>query len=92
MDFRTIFHPNPGCPVREIGGGLVIMAPDGETTHSLEDLGAFIYKRLDGKRDLEDVLAAILEEYQVDEDQAREDLASFMAQLVEAGLVVAPGN
>jgi len=88
MDFRTIYKHNPECPVREIGSGLVIMAPAGETTHALEDLGVFIWNQIDGAKDLEGVLAAIVAEYEVDEGTARNDLQGFVAQLEEAGLVL----
>ncbi len=88
MNFQTIYKQNPQCPVREIGGGLVIMAPAGETTHALEDLGLFIWNQLDGKKDLEAVLAAVLAEYDVQETRARDDLERFITQLQDAGLVL----
>lgn len=84
-----ILAHNPGCTVREIGEGLVILVPEVTTTHSLEDLGAFIWSRIDGKRDLNGVLAAILAEYDVDEETARGDLLAFVDELVEAKLLLA---
>ncbi len=87
MDFNAVLTPNPQCPVREIGSGLVIMAPEGDTTHSLEDLGAFIWHQLDGQKDLNTVLAAIMKEYEVEEETARQDLQSFATQLRDSGLV-----
>lgn len=88
MNFATIYTKNSQCPVRNIGDGLVIMAPSGTTTHSLEDLGAFIWNQIDGQRDLQSILTAILDEYEVPEDTARADLAAFISQMLEAQLIL----
>lgn len=89
-DLSTVYTQNAACPVRRIGDGLVIMAPQGETTHSLEDLGAFIWDQIDGSRDLRAILAAVLENYEVDQDTAQADLLAFTGQMLEAGLLLAP--
>jgi hypothetical protein len=87
VDMDRVLQRNPECPVREIGEGLVIMAPDGSMTHSLDGIGAWIWGRLDGHASLEDVVAAMTAEYDVTTEQARADLAEFADQLLEAGLV-----
>jgi hypothetical protein len=71
-----------------VGDGFVIMAAEGETTHSLDGLGGFIWKRLDGRRDLAAVLAEIVAEYDVAADVAQTDLLEFAAALVAAGIAV----
>ncbi len=88
MNFDSVYTQNDKCPVRNIGDGLVIMAPSGDTTHSLEDIGAFIWTQLDGKRTLQDVLVAVLADYDIDEDTAREDLTNFITQMLTAGLIL----
>jgi hypothetical protein len=88
MNFESIYAQNDKCPVRNIGDGLVIMAPSGDTTHSLEDIGAFIWNQLDGKRTLQDVLDAVLTDYDIDEETAREDLVNFITQMLTAGLIL----
>jgi len=89
MNFDSVFTQNDQCPVRSIGDGLVIMAPSGDTTHSLEDLGAFIWNQIDGKQTLQQVLDAILIDYDIDEDTARGDLTDFITQMLDAGLILA---
>jgi hypothetical protein len=84
----SVFVANPDCPVREIGSGLVIMAPDGGMTHSLEDIGAFIWRRLDGTRCLGDIVKDLTAEYTVDEPTAEADLRAFLNELLAADLVV----
>jgi hypothetical protein len=83
----SVFARNEDCPVREIGGGLVIMAPQGNMTHSLEGLGAFIWQHLDGRRDLSAVLDAITSEYDVEREVAAADLFAFVNELAEAGII-----
>lgn len=87
MELTNVLAPAEICPVREVGDGFVILAADGETTHSLDGLGAFIWKRLDGQRDLASVLADIVTEYDVPTDTATRDLLEFVEALHEAGLI-----
>ena len=88
-DLKCVLTPNPSCPVRAVGDGFVIMAPEGDTTHSLDGLGGFIWKRLDGKRDLAAILADIVAEFDVAADVAQADLLEFAEALLAAGIVVA---
>ena len=88
LELTTVLKPNEACPVREIGEGLVIMAPEGDLTHSLEDLGAFIWRRFDGKTDLTVILEAVIAEYDADDETARKDLLEFARQLLDAGVVI----
>ena len=87
VDLDTVVAHNENCPVREIGDGLVILAPDGGLTHSLEGLGAFIWRRFDGKKDLAAILADVVAEFDVPTDQAAQDLLEFTEALHAAGLI-----
>ncbi len=82
-----ILAHNPGCVVREVDEGLIIMPPEVTTTHSLNNLSSFIWNQLDGKRDLAAVLASILAEYSVTEEKALADLLPFAEELLSEGLV-----
>lgn len=88
MDMKTILTHNKECPVRSVGSGLVIVSPEGNETHSIEDIGAFIWDRIDGQKALDDILGDILSEYEVAETTAAQDLQIFITQLMEAGLVL----
>lgn len=85
---QTLFIHNPDCPVREIGDGLVIMAPQGDTTHSLDGIGAFIWNEIDGTKDLTAILEAILANYDVDRETAQADLIQFTDEMVAAELLI----
>ena len=87
VDMKTILTRNAECPVRPVGGGLVIANPRLNETISIEDIGAFIWNRIDGRNDLETILDDLLREYQVAAATATRDLQTFISQLMEAGLV-----
>jgi len=88
VDMKTILTHNENCPVRAIGKGLVIVSPDENETHSIEDIGAFIWNKIDGKNDLDSILNEILQEYEVATPTATQDLQAFITQLIEADLVL----
>lgn len=87
IEMTAVFARNESCPVREIGSGLVIMAPAGDVTHSLEDLGAFIWNLLDGTRELDAVLDAVVQEYDVERAVAADDLQVFIGDLLDANII-----
>ncbi len=88
IEMTSVYCRNEACPVREIGDGLVIMAPAGDVTHSLEDIGAFIWHQLDGAMDLAQVLDAITAEYAVERTVAEADLLVFVNELQSANIIL----
>ena len=53
----------------------------------LNEVGAWLWDRLEEKRCLEDLVVGVRAEFAVDGEQALRDTDSFVQQLVEAGLV-----
>lgn len=78
--------------LREIAGDYVII-PMGKTTLSLNGLitvnevGASVWKLLQSDRSLDDLVQGILEEYDVEEDVAREDIQEFLDTLRKNGIL-----
>lgn len=87
IDFDTIVVANQDCPVREVGQGLVIMDPDGTATHALDEIGAFLWRLLDGHRSLGQVVDELVAGYDVDPERAAADVQDLLAQLLAADLV-----
>lgn len=77
---------------RNIAGD-VILVPVGKAVYennglfALSELGAFIWERLPAARDQEEILRAILDTYEVSEEDARRDLDDFMEQLRELDIL-----
>jgi hypothetical protein len=88
MDMKTILTQHSDCSVRSVGSGLVIVSPQSNETHSIDDIGAFIWNQIDGINDLDGILNEILAEYDVTAATAAQDLQKFISQLLDAGLVV----
>lgn len=71
---------------REIAGD-IFLVPLGKTVYDsnglffLTEVGAFIWDRLPQAETEEDILCAVLEEYDVEEAVARKDVAGFMEKL-----------
>jgi len=61
---------------------------DLEEVFVLEGAGAFIWERLDGKKNIEEISDDVAKEFDVHADQARKDAGELIEDLAAAGLVV----
>ena len=80
---------NPNFIAREIAGELVIV-PIGPASSSVglittNDVGAFIWGQLEKGKNCDEILTAILNEFDVDEQTASADINDFIGQLKEVG-------
>jgi len=53
-----------------------------ENLYSLNEVGARVYDLVDGKRAVRDIVAAIVEEFDVSSEQAQNDVTQFIEQLL----------
>ena len=78
--------------LREIAGDYVII-PIGRTVLSfnglitVNEIGAFLWNLLQEDVTKEDLVAKVLDEYEVDEETAREDIQEFLDTLVRGGIL-----
>lgn len=77
---------------RDIAGDTVLV-PCGKTVSEstglfmLNELGGFLWDRLEGAETADDLLKAVLEEYEVSEAEARQDIAEFLDKLKSMGII-----
>lgn len=77
---------------REIGGD-IILVPVGRTVYAsnglfiLNELGGFIWDLLPQVGAEEEILEAVLAEYDVPREQARADIAELLEQMRELGMI-----
>ena len=77
---------------RDIAGD-TILVPVGKTVYDsnglfiLNELGAFLWDRLEAARSEEELLGLILDEYEVPEAVAAKDLRTFLDNLRELGIL-----
>jgi Coenzyme PQQ synthesis protein D (PqqD) len=89
---NTIRHvkPSPNVVFQEVEGETVLLDLESEHYFSLDEVGARVWALL-GEHDgnVEAIVAAMLAEFDVDEQTLRRDVDALIAQLRSAGLVVA---
>lgn len=79
--------------LREIAGDYIII-PTGQTVLefngliTVNEVGVSIWKMLQKEVTLEEIVKGILDEYEVDEEIAREDIQEFLKVLVDGGILV----
>lgn len=78
--------------LREIAGESVLV-PTGSASQKLNGMirltesAAFIWKQVDTAADLEEIIARVQDEYEVDEETARRDIYGFLRELYIRGIV-----
>jgi hypothetical protein len=73
----------PGLAERIIDGEALIVNAEGGEILVLNEVGAFVWTLLDGSRDVEAIVAAVLDEFDVDPATARADVQAFLLTLQE---------
>ncbi len=79
--------PSSDVLFRELEGEAVMLDLGSERYFGLDEVGARVWQLLDEHHDVETVVAQMLAEYDVEEEQLRSDLAELIDNLAEAGLV-----
>jgi hypothetical protein len=81
---------------REIADEIIIVPisrrrTDLDSVYVLNDVGARIWQLLNGERDLDDIVAVLADEYEVDRAEAEADLTEYLTELCEIGAVTEVG-
>lgn len=84
---------NPEFIARDIAGELVLV-PVGTAAKNYgglvtcNEVGAFIWKKLEEGTGMDELVSAILDEFDIDEQTARSDAEEFVAKLKEINAVI----
>jgi hypothetical protein len=78
---------HPEVAWQAIGDEAVVMSLAEGRVLGLNPTGALVWS-LVGERDEDGLVAAVVERFETDKDQAREDVRGFLALLRDRGLVV----
>lgn len=70
---------------------IVLLMPHAGAVIVLNEVGRAVWGLLDGRRDAAAIAAAISAEFEVSAEQARRDVAGFLSELLERGMVVRAG-
>jgi len=72
---------------RELDGEAVLLSPVAGCSYSLNQVGTFIWKLLDGQHTPGDIATALCEVYEVEYEQAAQDLEHILAALQSNNLL-----
>jgi len=92
----TVFERSPDMVARTVEGEEILVpivrsAEEVDSIYTLNEVGSFIWERLDGARSVTDILDAVGEEYEGDVDYMSRTVLEFVNDLVEIKAVVAKG-
>ena len=80
--------------LRKVGDTFIVVKLGGGQSVNFSQLitvnetGAFIFKKLEGETTMDELVAAIMEEYEIDETGAREAAETYVNKLVDLGIAV----
>lgn len=79
--------------IREIADE-TILVPTGQASQnfngmiSINEVGSFILHNIEDCEDEKEIISRVIDEFEVDEDTAVEDIREFLGQLLEIGVVL----
>ena len=88
MDLETQLTIPPQVMSRLVGEETVLLNLESGVYFGLDGVGKFIWDSLSEGKSLAETIDAIVDEYEVDEDQARADAVTFANELTEKGLIL----
>ena len=91
LDLESTVRPLDEALAREVDGETLLVSLATGRYYGLDEVGTAIWTHIGRGARLDDVLARLLAEFDVDRDTARDDLLRLAGELCEAGLLeVAP--
>jgi hypothetical protein len=81
MDLRSVPVPAENLRMREVDDETVFLAEGGDEVLSLNAVGSFIWRQIDGRLTLRDIVDVVCDEYEVTPDIAENDLRAFVTEL-----------
>ena len=91
--FDLIYRKDPSIVARQIAGEMILVPirqsmADLESIYLLNETALFAWQLLDGNHTLTDIRYQITNEFDVNEQQAGQDLLELVAQLEQVGALV----
>lgn len=77
---------------QEVDGEMVLLDMESENYFGLDEVGTAIWQAMQEKETLQEVLEALLEQYEVEAEVLERDLSDFVEKLLECGLVEVKEN
>jgi hypothetical protein len=78
---------NTDTAARVIDGSAVVVTPQDVRLHTMNEVGTFIWLRADGRRTVRDVVADVLDFFDVSAEKAERDALEFVSTCIERGIL-----
>jgi len=83
---KSILTHSPSIVTRKTGNEYVLVPitnniADMHSVYTLNETGAFIWEQINGKRSVEEIIAVLTAEYDIDNKNAEADVFSFIANM-----------
>ncbi len=85
-DLKSVLSHSPSVVTRKTGTEYVLVPvadniADMDSVYTLNETGAFVWEHIDGKRTVEDLIAALTGEYDIDSETATNDVISLLEEM-----------
>ncbi len=92
---KSILSHSPSVVTRKTGNEYVLVPianniADMDSVYTLNETGAFIWEHIDGMRNVEEIIKALTDEYDIDVKSAEEDVISFIDNMSKYLIIVHP--
>ena len=82
-DLKSVPSKSPSIVTRKTGNEYVLVPvanniADMNSVYTLNETGAFIWELIDGERNVEDLIEAMISEYNIERETAMADVLSFI--------------
>ena len=85
---NSILSRSPSVVTRKTGNEYVLVPvanniADMNSVYTLNETGAFIWEQIDGKRNIENIIELVTQEYEIDKASASKDVFDFIDNMKE---------
>ena len=85
-DLKTVPRQSPSVVTRKTGNEYVLVPvadniADMDSVYTLNETGAFLWELIDGENNIEDMIEALIREYDIDEQSATNDVFEFISEM-----------
>jgi Coenzyme PQQ synthesis protein D (PqqD) len=78
---------NEDTAARKIDGAYYVIDSETSELHSFNKVGSLIYELSDGEHTVADIVAAVVESFEVDRETAERDVVEFLETLLAKNLI-----
>ncbi|WP_075591547.1 PqqD family protein [Labilibacter marinus] len=92
MELSLVYYKNNNFVSKSIGNEKVLVpltdnVADMNKVYNLNEVGSFIYDCINGSSSLREILSSLIENYEVSEEIAMDDINNFITLMVAKGVL-----